>query len=127
MHGRAAVGVLGIQRARWRTMRGRCSPPGTSGPRDGDVRRSRLVRVPDWFHLLTKNMSEKQKRKMIATAKECALEYYSTFANGSLEREPDPVQKHTHQTEERELLDVVLGRMLRIDDSGNIYSTSESR
>lgn len=39
---------------------------------------------PDWFHLLTKDMSEKQKRKLIATAKECALEYYRALANGSL-------------------------------------------
>ena len=55
---------------------------------------------PDWFHLLTKNMSEKQKRKMIATAKECALEYYRALANGSLgTREMVSPQKHTHQTD----------------------------
>jgi len=39
---------------------------------------------PDWFDILVRGMSEKQKRTLIATAKECALEYYRALARGEL-------------------------------------------
>lgn len=41
-------------------------------------------RYADWFDMLVRGMSEKQKRAMIATAKECALEYYRALASGAL-------------------------------------------
>ena len=42
------------------------------------------MRYPDWFNILVRGMSEKQKRALIATAKECALDYYRALASGEL-------------------------------------------
>jgi N-acetylneuraminic acid mutarotase/acyl-CoA-binding protein len=38
----------------------------------------------NWYDILVENMNDKQRKAMIATAKECALEYYRALASGAL-------------------------------------------
>ena len=39
---------------------------------------------PNWFELLVRGMSDQQRRDLIATAKECALEFYRSLAQTGL-------------------------------------------
>lgn len=44
---------------------------------------------PNWFELLVRGMSDQQRRDLIATAKECALEFYRSLAEAGLETTKD--------------------------------------
>ena len=129
MHGRAAVGVLGSSGR----VGARCvvdARLARAAPRDGDVRRSRLVRVPGLVSSLDEEYERETKEKDDRDGQGVRARILQSARERFARNERNGVAAEAHAPDgcERELFDVVLGRVLRIDDdSGHIYSTSESR